>query len=419
MHPSNRGSAVSACKVSVNNAVEFDLSPLMSKDEPHQWRDSATGTIYEATICNSMRLLDGHCGVDNAVATESYTCDVYGRYDAWQLTSFLDEANPKSGVMLSYGNGGQCHSTTAGKSSAIFMIACDISATSFGAALNKVESSSDDCQHMFYFTSLAGCGYDKVDQGGNDASGTQGLGTAGIVILTIIAAMLLYCSIGAAYKRSVYGSTGVESLPHIELCRKCYRELVYWSFVSSNSVLSALNIFGADGHTYGEEERLGGGDPRRSSGGGRNHGYRPVGGSNSAGGRFSDDSNSMQSVAYDTKPPANLAQGQQKLAGYAPPKAASAVIAAASAASATATAAAQQAAHTIVSKTSAAASAATSAASTAVSGRAAKARQADYMMQYDATASTISGTSYVGPADPGGQPWQSEGFVGQQRAEDV
>ena len=130
-----------SCKITVSDTVEFDLSPL-ENTESHYWTDSATGTSYEATVCNSARLLPSRCSLNNAVAIESGTCIAYGTYDALQLTDFLDERRYQDGLMLSYGNGVSCHSSTSGKGSAIFMIECDRTVSRQSDMLYKVYINS-------------------------------------------------------------------------------------------------------------------------------------------------------------------------------------------------------------------------------------------------------------------------------------
>lgn len=99
------------CKIDVDNAVQFDLSPLKNERLAHSFKDSLTGTIFLATLCNSYPLLEPSCSIKDAVASESNKCIAYGRYDSVELTTYMNANEPRNGVMISYGNGGNVASS--------------------------------------------------------------------------------------------------------------------------------------------------------------------------------------------------------------------------------------------------------------------------------------------------------------------
>lgn len=203
----------SSCRVSVDS-IEFDLSTL-TRNYPLTWTDRYTGVSYDATVCNSASLLSRRCPMVDAVATESNTCKVYGIYSALELTEYLIPEDPKAGVVLTYGGGGLCHSATTSKQSATFMIACDMNLPDPNGELYKVESSVDDCQHIFYFRGPAGCGSEADESSGGDKQSTGGWSIFGYILL----AVTLYCCVGMAYNMRTEGSEGIDSIPHIELIR--------------------------------------------------------------------------------------------------------------------------------------------------------------------------------------------------------
>jgi len=135
------------------------------------------------------------------------------------LTEFLDDAHPENGIVLTYGNGGNCQSSISGKSSATFMIACESSMRNPDNMLTKVESSPDGCQHIFYFQSQAGCGKGKkqVVAGGGDSSSSGGM-----IFLYCLLGVAAYFLLGALYNNRVDGAEGVDSVPHIDYLRKVY-----------------------------------------------------------------------------------------------------------------------------------------------------------------------------------------------------
>jgi hypothetical protein len=215
--------AVNCCTVSVDSGangvtVDFDLSSL---ERPYglTWTDRYTGVTYDATVCNSARIMSSKCSIQNAVAMESDTCKAYGRYDTLMLTDFMDENRPENGVILSYGGGANCQSSTSAKSSAVFMIACEQSPRNPDNMLFKVESSPDGCQHIFYFQGPAGCGKtQKSSTGGGGSSSSSG----GMIFLYCLLALAAYFGLGWVYNSQVEGAEGVDAVPHIDYLRKVY-----------------------------------------------------------------------------------------------------------------------------------------------------------------------------------------------------
>lgn len=232
--------SIYCCTISVDSSannviVDFDLT---SMERPYglTWTDRYTGMAYEATICNSARLMSSKCSIQNAVAMESNTCKAYGRYDSLVLTNFLDANHPENGIMLTYGNGGNCLSSTSGKSSVTFMIACEPNQRNSESMLYKVESSPDGCQHIYYFQGPAGCGKSRPQPSGGGGSSTSSNG--GMIFLYCLLAVVVYFGLGTIYYRQMEGAEGMDAVPHIEYLRKASS----WITDLFNSLLGSMSI---------------------------------------------------------------------------------------------------------------------------------------------------------------------------------
>lgn len=112
----------------------------------------------------------------------------------------------------------------------MFIIECDPSATNFQNMLYNVEVSADECDHVYYFKSPAGCGIDIS----SSSSAQNRFPTLGIVFIVFTALLAVYCGVGIWHKKKTLGASGVEALPHIDLIRAAYREYAYWCLYFSN-----------------------------------------------------------------------------------------------------------------------------------------------------------------------------------------
>ena len=82
--------------------------------------------------------------------------------------------------------------------------------------MKQVEASPDDCQHIYYFRSPAGCGT-SVQSGGS--GGDTSLSSSMVVFIIILCIISLYCIGGVIYKQQLHGTSGLESIPHVDSIR--------------------------------------------------------------------------------------------------------------------------------------------------------------------------------------------------------
>ena len=113
----------------------------------------------------------------------------------------------------------------------MFIIQCDSSVTNVNDMLYNVEVSADECDHVYYFRSPAGCG---VDISSSSSHGKSTFPAVGIFFIVFTVSIALYCGVGIWHKKKTFGASGVEAIPHIDLIRTAYREYAYWCVYISN-----------------------------------------------------------------------------------------------------------------------------------------------------------------------------------------
>ena len=70
------------------------------------------------------------------------------------------------------------------------------------------------------------------------------ISTSGVVIILVLAVLLLYCIGGAYVKHKATGATGIETLPHIDTCRRVCQVCLPSSF------LHTIGLGGGDYYRY-------------------------------------------------------------------------------------------------------------------------------------------------------------------------
>ena len=131
----------------------------------------------------------------------------YGVVD--NTTAKLLATDPSQGLTLIYG-GGPPLCSDFGASYSVINLRCDPTATFLVTGLNILQQN---CAIEIEARARAACPYRKTIV-------VNSLGGGWIAVIVIIASLSLYCGIGAGVKRYRRGTSGIESVPHIDTLRK-------------------------------------------------------------------------------------------------------------------------------------------------------------------------------------------------------
>lgn len=186
----------------------------LSNDFIFTGNDQGTKFIAEANVCDPLVIANSCPAKANAAAIviEPVTvpaCEgsVVGDVNHAQW-SLLDATDPMKGVSITYTNGDACQSAaTSPPKTVTYSISCDNNGQS---SLNNVVADSSGCNYEFVFSSPSAC---------PSIPSPQSLGTGGVVFVLILVAIFLYIAIGIGWKKRVKGTSGMESIPHIDFWR--------------------------------------------------------------------------------------------------------------------------------------------------------------------------------------------------------
>ena len=191
----------------------YNLNPLADHSRALTFEHSGDGSVYEATFCDSIRLMRPHCPVADAVAAKSGHCEYFGRSSSLESVSFMNDTDPNHGVVITYGNGGTCQGHAELTNRVTFVVACDRYERE-SVVFTNVHYRPASCEYVYYFRSPYGCPYPE------SITTEEGPVYTFFVILLLV---VLYCSMGYCYNMKYRGASGVEALPHINIVRKSYK----------------------------------------------------------------------------------------------------------------------------------------------------------------------------------------------------
>jgi len=189
--------------------------------QKYSFHDEEMSTIYSAVACpeNPTQVLKTDCNIDinDAVAGIDGSCTYLGRRSEVPSYQFIDSSNPKLGIKVTYGQGSSCLDIPKAKLQTTFAFFCEKSGSALPEGeIQRVKSGIQSelvspCQYQFDFLVPGACPV-YVGKGGVPLSIWLPF-----LIVTVIA---LYCAVGVYLKKRMYGSSGVEIVPHIDLIRK-------------------------------------------------------------------------------------------------------------------------------------------------------------------------------------------------------
>ena len=138
------------------NGVHFNLELMKSSTSPVTLTDTR-GVTYDVNFCNSYRLLNDPCTVDDAVAVRRGSCDYYGRFRYLEKITVRNETNPwTSGLVLTYADGMTCQGHPGVNNRATFVISCRPEQRE--PVIFKGMTVRDEfCERQFFLSSSAGC----------------------------------------------------------------------------------------------------------------------------------------------------------------------------------------------------------------------------------------------------------------------
>ena len=129
------------------------------------------------------------------------------------MTAALLSSDATRGLVLTYSAGSTCSLGSSAYST--LNLICNPNLVGAASNVTAFFVGDSGCQLNFAIETSAACPYVSVRT-------ISPLGTGWIVFISLLVSATLYCTLGAAYKRYYYGSSGVEALPNVDLWRKLY-----------------------------------------------------------------------------------------------------------------------------------------------------------------------------------------------------
>ena len=193
----------------------YDLNPLADSTKALTYDNSVDGSVYEATFCDSFRLMRPHCPVADAVAAKTGHCEYFGRSSSLESVSYMNDTDPRHGVVITYGNGGSCPGHADLSNRVTFVVACD-RYESAPVVFTNVHFRSSSCEYVYYFRSRHGCPHLESIMAEDGPMH---------IFFILLLCIVTYCLVGYFYNVNYKGATGVEALPHINFIRKSYKSI--------------------------------------------------------------------------------------------------------------------------------------------------------------------------------------------------
>lgn len=116
-----------------------------------------------------------------------------------------------AGVSVTYSGGPLCPDLSPSFST--FNLQCDPTVATVN--VTSLVVIKQNCALEFYAVSAAACPYPKTRV-------VTPLGAGYIAAIVLVASLSLYCAVGAGVKRYRMGTSGIESVPHIDTLRALY-----------------------------------------------------------------------------------------------------------------------------------------------------------------------------------------------------
>mmetsp|Transcript_763 Transcript_763/g.963 ORF Transcript_763/g.963 Transcript_763/m.963 type:complete len:268 (-) Transcript_763:231-1034(-) len=192
---------------------QYDLSPM--ENQFYTVAYDNVNIIAAACPVDPSGVLGSECSVDDAVAGMENSCFYLGRHSSNGKYQFIENDNPSLGVKVSYGQGDMCEEYPLQRTQATFLFYCDAHGEydKKGELLSVLTGTENNlpCEYQFEFYTSGACPLYVGD------------GQVPIYVwlpILVVILMILYCILGAYTKKRMYGASGVELVPHIDLIRK-------------------------------------------------------------------------------------------------------------------------------------------------------------------------------------------------------
>jgi hypothetical protein len=168
---------------------------------------------YAFSFCNNIAATYCDDGAGGRVGTAAMAMKAAGGCQqsfglASNTTAKLLPTDLGAGVAVTYSGGPPC--PDGSPSSSTFNLQCDPTVATVN--VTSLVVVKQNCALEFYAVSAAACPYPKTRV-------ETPLGAGWIAAIVVVASLSLYCAVGAGVKRYRMGTSGIESVPHIDTLR--------------------------------------------------------------------------------------------------------------------------------------------------------------------------------------------------------
>lgn len=237
--------AQSSCKFWFpDEAIEFDLSSLTTSPSGNYWDYHFGMAFYSVSFCSNIQ---GASCAPGSLPSASMAqkpgaggCQQsFGVVD--NTTAKLLATDPSQGLTLIYGGGPPiCSDLSASYS--VVNLRCDPTTAFMVTGLTILQQN---CAIEIDARSRAACPYRRTIV-------VNSLGAGWIAAIAVIVSLTLYCAVGAGVKRYRRGTSGIESVPHIDTLRKVRGAVMGALFSGPPASTEYYAAAGDDGEFFAE-----------------------------------------------------------------------------------------------------------------------------------------------------------------------
>jgi len=177
---------------------------------------ASTGQSYAFSFCNNIygAKCPGRSAVSSSMTLKPKEAGCQQSFGAvGNTTAKLLATDPSAGVSVTYQGGQPC--ADGSPSYSTYNLLCDPTVAAGSVNVTNLVVIQQNCAVEFNVRTAAACPYPKTRV-------VTPLGAGYIALIAVVASLSLYCAVGAGVKRYRQGSSGIESVPHIDTLRALY-----------------------------------------------------------------------------------------------------------------------------------------------------------------------------------------------------